>query len=71
MAHRRAKVLMPVGAVERVARLREERGPWHARQLVIVRIREQISVAHMLGGRLRIDVEFSARRIRLAERDAG
>src|SRR5512139_2206390 len=46
MAHGRAEILMPVGAVEGMALGGEEECPRDTRQLVIVGVGKQVAVAH-------------------------
>src|SRR5689334_8823304 len=59
MAHRHTEVLMPVGTVEGMSLRREETGPGHARELVVVGVGEEIAVAHVLGGIFLQDAEFA------------
>ena len=61
MAHSRAKVLMPVGAVEGVPLRGEETCPGNAREFIIVSIREKITIAHMFCRHFIQDAEFTLR----------
>ena len=62
VAHGRAEVLVPVGAVEGMSLGGEETGPGDAGQLVIIRIGKQVAIAHVLGRILFHDAEFTLRR---------
>lgn len=62
MAHGDAKVLVPVGSMKGMSLCREETGPGHAGELVIVCIGKEIPVAHVLGRILFKDAEVTLRR---------
>src|SRR5512135_3283000 len=49
VAHGGPEIVVPVSAVESLAVAGEERGPWHARQLIVVGAGKQVAVAHVLG----------------------
>lgn len=49
-AHGRAKVVVPVRAMEGIASFMKKAGPWNTREFIIIRCGKQIAVPHMLGG---------------------
>lgn len=48
-AHWRAKVIMPVRTMESYPRFGEETSLWNTGQFVVIQIRKQVSIPHMLG----------------------
>lgn len=61
-AHGDAEIFVPVCAVEGVSLRCEEKRPGHAGKFVIIKICEEVAVAHVFGGHFVQDAEVAGRR---------
>ena len=61
VAHRGTKIVVPISAVKGMTLCCEETCPGNAGQLVIVKTRKEIAVAHVFGRHFIQDVKFAFR----------